>query len=169
MKAGQLLKLSHYDNPGAITEFEQVDLGQVCQRVVDSIKPQAVAKDLQVELVLSEENCRLPGAESLLQSLVSNLVDNAINYCDAGCLIRLRCYRAANSLVLVVEDSGPGLDLDERDKALGRFYRAGDTNKAGAGLGLSIVKTIAQIHNARVVLDESELGGLSVMVQFKIS
>jgi two-component system sensor histidine kinase QseC len=165
----QLLKLSHYDNPRAITEFEQVDLGLVCQRVVDSLKPRAVAKDLRVELLLSDEGYQLCGVESLLEGMVSNLLDNAINYCGAGCLIRLRCYRAANSLVLAVEDSGPGLDVDERDKVLGRFYRAGDTNRTGAGLGLSIVDTIAQIHDARVVLDESELGGLSVTVQFKIN
>ena len=166
----QLLKLSHYDNPQAATEFGPVDLGQVCQRVIDSLKRRAEAKDLRVELEIPDADCRIPGAESLLESLVSNLVDNAINYCDAGCLVRLRCYRVAGSLVLAVEDSGPGLDAEQREKALGRFYRAADTNSSGAGLGLSIVKTIAQIHDARLVLDESEeLGGLCVSVQFKSS
>jgi two-component system sensor histidine kinase QseC len=165
----QLLKLSHFENPQATREFEQVDLGQVCQHVVDSLKPQAEAKDLQIELLLSDDNCMLQGAESLLSSLVSNLVDNAIKYSDPGCRIRVRCYRAASYLVLAVDDSGAGLDAEQREKVLGRFYRAADTNSSGAGLGLSIVNSIAQIHDARVVLSESDLGGLCVTVQFEIS
>ncbi|MDH3759422.1 MAG: ATP-binding protein [Gammaproteobacteria bacterium] len=165
----QLLKLSHFENPQAVREFEQVDLGQVCQRVVDALRPQAEAKNLQVELLLSRENCLLEGAESLLDSLVSNLLDNAIRYSGPGCRIRLRCYRAANNLLLAVDDSGPGLDAEQRQKVLARFYRAADTNSAGAGLGLSIVETIAQIHDARIVLSDSDLGGLCVTVQFKLS
>lgn len=165
----QLLKLSHYENPEAIREFEQVDLGEICRRVLASLKSQAEAKDLQVELLSDDGDCMLRGAESLLSSLVSNLVDNAIKYSDPGCRIRIRCYRTGSKLVLAVDDSGAGLDAEQREKALGRFYRAADTNSAGAGLGLSIVNTIAQIHDARVVLSESELGGLCVKVQFKIN
>ena len=52
---------------------------------------------------------------------------------------------------------------------MGRFYRAGDTNSPGAGLGLSIVETIAQIHAAEVELGESDLGGLRVTLRFKIT
>ena len=71
--------------------------------------------------------------------------------------------------MLTVDDSGPGLDAEQREKAPGRFYRAGDTNSSGAGLGLSIVKTIAQSHAASVELSESELGGLCVTVSFDLA
>jgi K+-sensing histidine kinase KdpD len=53
-------------------------------------------------------------------------------------------------------------------EVLGRFYRAADTNTGGAGLGLSIVKSIAQIHSARVELGESDLGGLAIRVRFQL-
>lgn len=52
---------------------------------------------------------------------------------------------------------------------LGRFYRAGDTNAPGAGLGLSIVKSIAQIYAAQIEIGESDLGGLSVRIRFQTS
>jgi signal transduction histidine kinase len=68
----------------------------------------------------------------------------------------------------MVDDSGPGLDAEQREKASGRFYRAGDTNRSGAGLGLSIVETIAQNHAASVLLSESKLGGLCVTVRFEL-
>jgi len=100
---------------------------------------------------------------------VSNLLDNAIRYADIGCRVQVQCRREQRKLVLTVDDSGPGLDAEQREKAPGRFYRAGDTNSSGAGLGLSIVKTIAQSHAASVELSESELGGLCVTVNFDLS
>jgi K+-sensing histidine kinase KdpD len=104
----------------------------------------------------------------LLTSLVTNLVDNAIKYSGAGCKIRVCCYRDEKSLVLAVDDSGAGLDAGEHEKVLGRFYRAADTNTRGAGLGLSIVNSIAQIHSAQVELGESDLGGLAIKIRFDL-
>jgi len=66
-----------------------------------------------------------------LSSLLANLRDNAINYCDENCRIRVRCERLEKILLLAVDDSGPGLDADAREKATGRFYRAADTNAPG--------------------------------------
>jgi len=60
-------------------------------------------------------------------------------------------------------------DLDAAYARERRFVSAADTNSSGAGLGLSIVKSVAQIHDARVVLSESDLGGLCVTVEFKIN
>ncbi|MDH3537910.1 MAG: ATP-binding protein [Gammaproteobacteria bacterium] len=164
----QLLKLSHFENPMSTQEYDQVDLGQVCERNVDTFRSKADARGLQIELQLPSESCLLMGAESLLSSLLANLLDNAINYCDANCRIRLRCERFENSLLLSVDDSGPGLVADQREKALGRFYRAADTNTPGAGFGFSIVKTIAESHHATVELDQSDIGGLAVRVRFDL-
>jgi two-component system OmpR family sensor kinase len=101
-----------------------------------------------------------------LTSLVTNLVDNAIKHGGEDARIRVRCTREAKGLLLEIDDSGAGLDAAQRLRAPGRFYRAADTNTAGAGLGLSIVKTIADIHGADLELAESELGGLAVRIRF---
>jgi len=164
----QLLELSHFENPLVSREFERVDLYQICDRVVSSFKARAAAKEQEIELQSTDDQCEIDGIDSLLTSLVSNLVDNAIKYSTDGCKIRVRCYRDGKNLVLAVDDSGAGLDPDEHEKVLGRFYRAADTNTRGAGLGLSIVKSIAQIHSAQIELGESDLGGLVIRIRFEL-
>jgi two-component system sensor histidine kinase QseC len=165
----QLLALSHFENPDIEREFEWLDLGPVCDRVVASRQAQAAAKSIALERQAPDAQCRLKGSEPLLESLLSNLVDNAILHCPRESIVRVSCYREGSDLVLAVDDSGPGLDAGQREKAPGRFYRAADINTLGAGLGLSIVETIAQNHSGRMQLGESELGGLRVSVRFDSS
>jgi len=165
----QLLVLSHFENPDIVSEFEWVDLAQVCTRVVDSRQSQAAAKSITLETQSSATQCRIKGSEPLLESLLSNLVDNAILHCPRDSRVRVSCHQKGSELLLAVDDSGPGLDAAQREKAPGRFYRAADTNTSGAGLGLSIVKTIAQSHSGQMQLDESELGGLRVSIRFDLA
>ena len=164
----QLLELSRFENPRESRKFTRVDLYQICGRVVNSLEAQAAVRQQQIELQPTDDSCELNGIDSLLTSLVTNLVDNAIKYSGAGCKIRVCCYRDEKSLVLAVDDSGAGLDAGEHEKVLGRFYRAADTNTRGAGLGLSIVNSIAQIHSAQVELGESDLGGLAIKIRFDL-
>jgi len=165
----QLLALSHFEDPDIDRKFEWVDLGQVCERVVESRQSQAAAKSITLEIQATAKQCRLKGLEPLLESLLSNLVDNAILHCPRDSRVRVSCHRQGSELLLAVDDSGPGLDAAQREKAPGRFYRAADTNISGAGLGLSIVKTIAQSHSGRMQLGESELGGLRVSIHFDVA
>jgi two-component system sensor histidine kinase QseC len=164
----QLLALSHFENPQSGRTRQKVDLCQVCRRVAATFEARAREADIEIELRLPDDGCELRGDEALLLSLVSNLVDNAVKYSGRGARIRVRCAREAERILLVVEDSGAGLDAAQREKAMQRFYRAADTNIAGAGLGLSIVKTIADIYGGSVELEESEFGGLAVRVRFEI-
>jgi two-component system sensor histidine kinase QseC len=165
----QLLALSHLEKADSKAAFESVDLARVCAAAIASAQAAAAAKSISLELIAPTGGCELAGSQPLLESLVSNLLDNAIRYADEGCRVQVQCRREQGKLVLTVDDSGPGLDAEQREKAPGRFYRAGDTNSSGAGLGLSIVKTIAQSHAANVELSESELGGLRVTVDFDLA
>jgi two-component system sensor histidine kinase QseC len=165
----QLLALSNLEKAGASVDFEAVDLAQVCANVVSAARAQADAKSISLEFQKPDTACQLNGSQTLLESMLSNLVDNALRYCDSGSRVRVSCRRDGNQLLLMVDDSGPGLDADQRERAPGRFYRAGDTNLAGAGLGLSIVKTIANSHGGELQLSESTLGGLCVSLRFQIA
>jgi two-component system sensor histidine kinase QseC len=164
----QLLALSHYENPLSGLTLEPVDFGSLCRRVVDGLSSQAREAGVEIETCIDASDLEMRGDEALLSSLVTNLVDNAIKHAGRGARVRLSCGRQANSLLLAVEDSGAGLDAGLRNRVMERFYRAADTNTAGAGLGLSIVETIADLYDARVELGESELGGLAVRVRFDI-
>ncbi len=163
---GQLLELSRFENPRASHQFQPVDPAQICRGVAAEFAGQAAARDIELELSLPDKPCSLDGVEPLLNSLLSNLVDNAIKFSDEGSRVRIGCVCEGSEIMLRVEDSGAGLEPGEHERVLGRFYRAGDTNKPGAGLGLSIVKSIADIHAATVELGESGLGGLRIEVRF---
>jgi len=102
-----------------------------------------------------------------LRTLLGNLVDNAVRYTPTGGRVDVAAYRESGSAVLAVVDTGPGIPPEERERVLDRFYRRVGSEAAGSGLGLSIVKNIAERHGGRVVLDAGPAGkGLAVRVVF---
>ena len=105
------------------------------------------------------------GHADALRILVGNLLDNAVKYTPVGGTVDLAIRASAAGAELSVEDSGPGIAVEERDRVLDRFYRASGAEASGSGLGLAIVKAIADLHGATLALTRSErLGGLRVVV-----
>jgi signal transduction histidine kinase len=102
--------------------------------------------------------------------LVRNLVDNAVRYSGAGTNVRVDVVANAASVRLVVIDEGPGVAPEQR-RALGeRFYRVPGSQQTGSGLGLSIVRRIAELHHANVAFDDGPgRRGLCVVVTFPAS
>jgi two-component system OmpR family sensor kinase len=99
--------------------------------------------------------------------LLRNLLENAIKYTPVEGRVDIGIARVGDAVELTVDDSGPGLPPEERERVLDRFYRSGESQAPGSGLGLAIVKSIADLHGATVALDQSSsLGGLRVLVRF---
>ena len=99
--------------------------------------------------------------------LLRNLLDNAIRHTPPGGVVQVQVLTgedaAPDRAVLTVEDAGPGVPPEERQRVLDRFYRAPGALGHGSGLGLAIVKSVADQHGAALRLDESPtLGGLRV-------
>jgi signal transduction histidine kinase len=112
------------------------------------------------------------GDRFALTTLVTNLLSNANRYTPAGGRIAVATSAAADRVILEVSDSGPGMAQPEQERVFDRFYRiGGDRNPAsGSGLGLSIVKLIADLHHAAIHFHPSPFGtGLSVRVEFPLS
>lgn len=107
----------------------------------------------------------------LLQRALSNLVDNALKYADGGSLIRIGASIATGgSIDLTVADDGPGLSEADRARAAQRFVRLDPARGgAGAGLGLSLVQTIAHLHGGELRLEKGHLGGLSAGLTLPIA
>jgi two-component system OmpR family sensor kinase len=167
--ARQLLTLARHEADRAVGDHTSVDLGTVIQRVVSIHLPLAAEKALHTEVGI-EENAVILGNEEALSILVSNLVDNSIKYTerDGRLLISLRS--ASSGAELKIEDSGPGIPVEERERVFDRFYRRRDTVVTGNGLGLAIAKEIAGRHGATIILGASEaLGGLSARILFRTS
>jgi signal transduction histidine kinase len=164
--ARQLLTLARQDADHSLADTTEVDLASVIQRVVSIHLPLATEKALRTEIGI-EERAVVLGDEEALSILVSNLLDNSIKYTerDGRLLISLR--PAAAGTELKIEDSGPGIPIEERERVFDRFYRRRETTVTGNGLGLAIAKEIAVRHGASIVLDSSEaLGGLRARVLF---
>ena len=162
----QLFELSHSEHPSISQLFDKVDIVSLCAQVVESYTLNARQQHQNIKVRVPSNECYIKGVDSLLTSLISNLLDNAIKYSGDGCEIWLKLEFDHDDLILSVDDSGKGLDSDMRSKVTRRFFRASGPGITGAGLGLSIVNTIADIHSAKLSLTRSTLGGLSVSIRF---
>ena len=108
------------------------------------------------------------GNRVLLHELIVNLVDNAIRYTQSGGEITARVTSAGDRVVLDVEDNGPGIPPNERERVFERFYRGSTASDQGSGLGLAIVQDICRSHRADIKLTTPAGGaGLRVLVTFK--
>jgi len=106
------------------------------------------------------------GNAEAVSILSSTLIDNAVKYTDRGGRIRVGVH-GGSSAELRIEDSGPGIPANDRDRVFDRFYRRRDALGSGSGLGLAIAKEIATRCSSTIVLGSSEeLGGLKASVFF---
>ena len=165
----QLLALARQDPAAQAAAKGPVDLDDVAREVVDVATPIAEQKGLRLVLDSRLGGKAVPGDRVALRALVENLVDNAIRYTQAGS-ITVRTYAGVNDVVFEVEDTGPGIPADERERVFDRFYRGSDAAGGGSGLGLSIVRRIAERHGATVELAPGPGGqGLLARVRFPLS
>lgn len=134
--------------------LEPVDLVELARGVARQLLPQARLKRLDFGVETPSSPLPLPGTEWLLREALLNLVDNAIRYAPAGSAVTVRVLSDERHALLQVEDQGPGMSAHDIERAGVRFRR-GEAGKqqAGAGLGLAIVHTIAQMHGALLRLE----------------
>ncbi len=162
----QLLALARSDAGarGALPT-EAVDLKKLAGAAADEWVPRALAAhiDLGFELQPAVVN----GQAFLLQELLSNLLHNALAYAGAGAQVTARTYTTGGVATLEVEDNGPGIAREDRQRVLQRFQRGAHNPGQGSGLGLAIVSDIVQAHGAQLLLGEGRDGkGLRVQVAF---
>ncbi|MGZ5201728.1 MAG: ATP-binding protein [Telluria sp.] len=163
----QLLVLARQEASAAGgTSAQPVQLDGLARRAVADMVSVAQAKGVDLGLQQSDA-ATVQGQPEALNILVRNLVDNAIKYTPGGGTVDVSVRAAPGGPVLSVEDSGPGIPPEERERVVDRFYRIAGSEAQGSGLGLAIIKSIAERHGARLELGQSErLGGLSASVTF---
>lgn len=147
---------------------QPVAVAALCEMAVDELQPLAQQAGLALQYQLDDTLEPVQGQADALGLLLRNLLENALRYTPTGGQVLCRWYRdAQGQRVLSVEDSGPGIVPEERERVLDRFYRVPGTSAHGSGLGLAIVSAVARQHGAQLLLDASEeLGGLRVRVIF---
>ena len=162
---GQMLALARAEGEPA-TAPRDVELQHLAREAIIELLPSARERDIDLGMETQAE-AHVAGEPEALHILLRNLVENAIKYAPAGGRVDISIAPHDAGASLVVEDSGPGIPDDQRDRVFDRFYRTPDATAGGSGLGLAIVRAIAQQHGATVTLGRSErLGGLRVEVRF---
>jgi signal transduction histidine kinase len=125
---------------------EPVDLGALARAAVEGSRRDGVRYDLD-----AAERCWVEGDERRLRRLAENLLDNACRH--ARTQVRVRVAPDGTRVALSVEDDGPGVAPELRERIFERFVRA-DDDERGSGLGLAICRAIARAHGGDLVLEE---------------
>jgi signal transduction histidine kinase len=166
---GQLLDLARSDalagDPTRLNvERQPVTLSGVLDRVLGELGPIAAERGLRVQQQLAVGSIR--GSDFGIGLIVRNLLANAVAHARAGGVVAVGTRAEPGRVVLWLADDGPGIAAAERDRLFERFYRGKGNTLPGCGLGLSIVKALADAHGAEVRLANAELGGLLVEIRF---
>ena len=163
----QLLSLARAEGGGTHVPQQSCDMVTVASEVLQDCLPRAMDKGLDLGYEGVQPNtpgAQVQGNPTLLKEMVRNLVENAIHYTPStlerqGVItVRVLVDPYSKALVMQVEDNGPGIPPAERDLVFQPFYRALGTDVDGSGLGLPIVKEIAQQHGASVSIDAAQPG-----------
>lgn len=158
-----LLTLARFAGDRPPVDLVPLALQPILSELIDDLTP--VAEDRRIRLVLEEEPVRpvLGDAERLKQVFI-NLLDNALRYTDAGGTVTMRLSGSQDVVRVAVRDTGQGIAEEHLPLLFERFYRtdpARATDSGGHGLGLPIVKEIAEAHHGSLSV-ESEVGKGSV-------
>jgi signal transduction histidine kinase len=160
-----LLRISQIEAGARRAGFSDVRLEQIVSNVSEAYAPVAEDRGQQLQITI---DCAplIHGDRELLTQMVANLIENSIRHCPAGARITVGLRQEAGTSTLRVADTGPGIPAPEREKVFRRFYRLeASRTTPGSGLGLALVKAVADLHGASVELSDNR-PGLRVTVRF---
>jgi len=160
----QLLTLARLDI--ATTDgLEHCPLRAMTSEVMAELVPAALDKKVQLELMDGAE-ISINGLPALLRIMLRNLLDNAVRHTPEGTMVHVEIYQNGSPCI-AISDNGPGLPPEDLEKLSQRFYRPLGTAADGSGLGLSIVRRIAEIHGAKLEFTPTRNApGLRIAVSF---
>ncbi|MEL6684858.1 MAG: HAMP domain-containing sensor histidine kinase [Pseudomonadota bacterium] len=160
-----ILRLGEVEAGGRRAAFVDVDLSQLVRDLGEAYAPvfEDADKTMSVDIA---SGVHLRGDPELLQQLLANLLENALEHSRDAAKVHLRLVRS-DTISLHVADDGPGIAPPDRDRIFDRFFRADSSRTSpGNGLGLSLVRAIADLHGAQATLDpEAEGAHFSVIFQ----
>lgn len=158
----QLLTLARLEPAAVQLSMSMLDFAALARQELAELTPLALERQQELELQTRGEDFALLADAPSVATLLQNLVGNALQYTPAGGRICVCIEALPAALVLRVQDSGPGVAAELRAKLFERFYRQGIGQ--GAGLGLSIVQRVVELHGGSIELCDAALAGLEVRV-----
>jgi signal transduction histidine kinase len=143
----------------------QVDFSDVVRQLVDIYQPAMAERHHEVTTDV-EEHVVVDADPTLLNRVVSNLLENELTHVPAGCRVNIRLHSHQGSAALVIEDNGPGFPPDIRSEVFKRFVKG--KHSPGHGLGLAFVDAVAQAHGGTARISERAGGGAAITVSLPV-
>lgn len=170
----QLLTLSRLVVQSDVAlEKHRLSLYKMAATVVAQLAPAAIDKSIEIELspeTDSDGKMFVQGNDKILNTMMVNLVDNAIRYTHSGGQVIVSVESTENHVVFKVTDNGPGVPEEFRSRLFERFFRMLGNDATGNGLGLVIVEQAARLHNAEINISECLPNrGFEISITFKRS
>jgi signal transduction histidine kinase len=152
-----LLLLARADAPRSAPR-EPVDVGRVVVEAAAELGPVTAQHRLSVGVDAGAGPLCVDGIRDELHRLAVNLMENAVKHTPPGTVIKATAGREGDEIVLAVEDEGPGVAPEVRDRLFERFVRGSGDRGGSFGLGLSIVRAVAETHGGSVTLEDPPAG-----------
>lgn len=162
-----IIKLSELDDGTIEYEPETVDLYTLSLEIASRLSPQAQEK--KIHFTVNGEKAEITGVRKILDEIIFNLCDNAVKYNRSGGDVKVSVKNSADTVTVIVSDTGIGIPTVQQDRVFERFYcvdKARSKSIGGTGLGLSIVKHGVMYHNAQISLESKENEGTTVVINF---
>ncbi len=161
----RLMAVARLDASDSQTELSSLDLAPILARAQQEVAALAAARRIDLAVRVAD-HVSIQGDARSLTGLCVNLLENALRYTPEGGRVLASVTVSSQGVCLNVMDNGPGIPLAERTRVFERFYRIPGTTHPGSGLGLGIVRRVAELHGAAVEIDDAPGGGTSVRVNF---
>ena len=169
----QLLDLAKLDGGQIVPHREPFQSAELLQDIAQKFTLTAAARDILIRTDYSGTLPLVMGDIGLIERVLDNLIDNAIQHSPPSAVVTLRATRAGPERIrFAVEDSGPGIPGEEQTRIFDRFYRGDLSRSAGtgnSGLGLAIVKGILGLHDAAINVESTHGSGTRFSFELPIA
>ncbi|CAG9166992.1 sensor histidine kinase [Cupriavidus respiraculi] len=164
----QLLTLARTADGDARTlrlgELQRIDVAGLCRDMCAEWYLAARRRGVDLGMTGPHGPAWVRGDAGMLREMLANLLDNAVRYTPAGGAVSVCVACGTDAHDVVIEDTGPGIPPEDRERAFSRFVRLGSTPEPGSGLGLAIVRQVCEAHNGAARMETGEAGGLRVRI-----
>ncbi len=162
-----ILDLATIDAGGLELKLGEVDVNEVIDGAIQGVRERAGRAKLTLDIAVADDATTFAGDEARIRQVLYNLLSNAVGFSRPGDTIHISCWRENGMMVFTVEDQGVGIPKDQQARVFERFESQSHGSKhRGAGLGLSVVKSLVDLHGGDMVLDSEPGRGTKVTVRF---
>lgn len=163
----QLLQLNEIEVTAMELNLERIDIGHLMQKWEDTFLRIASTRSITLTIE-GPGSLEVVGDEKKITSIIHNLVNNALKYTPENGIVKVIYSLTDNLFSIQVNDSGKGIPFQYRKKIFDRFFRLGEADGQGTGIGLSIVKELTELLGGEIIIEDADLGGASFQFNYNV-